>query len=312
VSYLAERTKRKATVPSPRTRRGEMLESRVLGYFMAMPTILVLVLIIIGPLVYSAVLSTYSWRLTELNQPKTFVFLDNYLEIARDPVFWTATLNTFMFVIGTVSVELVLGFLIALLLNEIGLGRRIATSIILLPMIITPVIVALIWRYMYDPQFGIINYAIQQLGYPGEIGFLSRANLALPSLMLVDIWQMTPFVVLVLHAGLLTVSTEAVEAARVDGAGYWQVVRHVIIPFLVPLIVLVLLLRTMDTYRVFDTIYVLTKGGPGLATETVGIYTYRSAFTFFRMGYGMALAIVTLLIIVVISLLYVRLQRRVQ
>jgi multiple sugar transport system permease protein len=292
---------------SNRQRRNRRLERHLLGPLMAAPTLLALLVTIVFPMFFSLALSAYSWKLTEINKPKTFVFLENYREILGDEIFWTATRNTFAFVIITVSMELILGFLIALLLTEITRGRRLANSIILLPMIITPVIVALLWRYMYDPQFGIINYAIKSLGYPETIGWLSRESLALPSIAVVDIWEMTPFVILVLHAGMLTVPEEMTEAARVDGATYWQVVRHLIIPYLMPLILLVLLLRTMDTYRVFDVVFVLTKGGPGLATEVIGLYTYRSSFIFFRMGYGMALAIVTLLIILVISLGYLRL-----
>jgi len=285
------------------------IERRFLGALMAAPTVIILVLIILVPLGYSLALSLYSWRLTQINQPKTFVLFQNYLEILADPIFWTAIRNTFAFVIGTVSVELVLGFLVALLVTEIVRGRRLANSIILLPMIITPVVVALMWRYMYDPQFGIINYALKSLGMAKPVGFLSRDNLALPSIMLVDIWEMTPFVILVLHSGMLTVPEEMMEAARVDGAAYWQVVRHLVIPYLSPLILLILLLRTMDTYRVFDVVFVLTKGGPGLATEVIGMYTYRSSFIFFRMGFGMALAIVTLMIVLAISLAYLRFLR---
>ncbi len=120
---------------------------------------------------------------------------------------------------------------------------------------------------------------------------------------------MTPFVILVLHAGIMALPEELVEAAKIDGASYGQIVRYVIIPFLAPLILLVLVMRTMDTYRVFNIIYVLTKGGQGLATETIGIYTYRTGFTYFQMGYAMALAIVTLLVILVISVFYLRIIR---
>jgi multiple sugar transport system permease protein len=284
-------------------------ENRIMPYGMILPTLMALLLIIIGPLFYSLFLSLYSWRLTEITKPKTFVFLENYREIILDEVFWTAIKNTIAFVLGTVSVELVLGFAVALLLANITTGRRLASSVILLPMIIAPVVVGLLWRYMYDPQFGIINYALKSLGMAQEIGWLSREPLALPSVMVVDIWEMTPFVILVLHAGIMALPEELVDAAKVDGASYWQVIRYVIIPFLSPLILLVLVLRTMDTYRVFDVIFVLTKGGPGLATETIGLYTYRRGFIYFHMGYAMALAIVTLVVILVISVFYLRVIR---
>ncbi len=139
---------------------------------MVAPTIAALLIIIVGPLFYSLFLSLYSWRLTEITKPKTFVLLENYQEILTDEVFWIAMRNTFAFVLGTVSVELVLGFVIALLLANITTGRRLANSIILLPMIIAPVVVGLLWRYMYDPQFGIINYVLKSLGMTQEIGWL--------------------------------------------------------------------------------------------------------------------------------------------
>ncbi len=285
------------------------LERRVLPYGMILPTLLVLLAIVIGPLLYSLVLSLYAWRLTEINQPKTFILLENYQAILADDVFWNALRNTFAFVIVTVCVELALGFGVALLLANIGRGRRIANSIILLPMIITPVVVGLIWRYMYDPQFGIVNYALKAFAGIQPIGWLGREQTALPSIMVVDIWEMTPFVILVLHAGIMALPEEMLDAAKVDGAAYWQIVRFIIIPFLTPLLLLVIAFRTMDTFRIFDVIYVLTKGGPGRATETIAIYTYEVGFTYFRMGYAMALAIIALLIILIISIFYLRVLR---
>jgi multiple sugar transport system permease protein len=284
-------------------------ENYVLPYGMLVPTLLALVALIISPLIYSLILSFFSWRLTEINTPKTFVGVDNYVLLLNDGAFWNAVGNTLAFVIGTVTIEITLGFAIALLLANIGAGRRLANSIILLPMIITPVVVALIWRYMYDPQFGIVNYFLSLFGVTQEIGWLGRADLAMPAVMLVDIWEMTPFVVLVLHAGIISLPEDFLDAARVDGASYLQIVRYIIIPFLTPLLLLVATLRTMDTIRVFDIIYVLTKGGPGRATETLAIYTYQVGFTYFRMGYAMALSIVTLLIILVVTMFYLRLVR---
>jgi multiple sugar transport system permease protein len=172
------------------------------------------------------------------------------------------------------------------------------------------VVAALIWRYVLDPQFGLVNMVIGALGGSRETGWLSSPALALPSIVLVDVWQWTPFVILVLHAGLLAIPDSLLEAARVDGASAWQTIRLVMLPYLTPLVLIVLLFRTMDTYRTFDTVFVLTKGGPGLATETVGLYTYRSGFIFFEMGYAMALAVVVLALIVVISSFYLRLLRR--
>ena len=273
------------------------------------PTLVFLLLFIIGPIIYSLVLSLYEWRLTEIAKPKSFVGLANYAALLKDNVFWQAMKNTMIFTIGSVGIELILGFLVALLLWQLPRGKGLASSIILLPMITAPVVVGLLWRYMLDPQFGIVNYARRGI-LPGEVAWLGDVRLALPSVILVDIWQMTPFVVLVLHAGLCSISEEWLEAARVDGATYWQIIWHIVLPFLRQLIILVMMLRAMDTYRVFDTIYVLTKGGPGLATETIGIYTYKSGFSFFKMGYAMTLSTVSLAVVLVFSLLCVRMMRQ--
>ncbi|NLJ25961.1 MAG: sugar ABC transporter permease [Firmicutes bacterium] len=278
------------------------------GYMFLAPTLVFLLLFIIGPIIYSFVLSLYEWRLTEIGKPKNFVFLANYVTLLKDHVFWQAMKNTMVFTVGSVGIELLLGFFVALLLWQLPRGKGLANSIILLPMITAPVVVGLLWRYMLDPQFGVVNYALRGI-LPSEMAWLGDIRLALPSVILVDVWQMTPFVVLVLHAGLCSISEEWLEAARVDGATYWQLIWHVVLPFLKGLIILVLMLRAMDTYRVFDTIYVLTKGGPGLATETIGIYTYKAGFSFFKMGYAMTLSIVSLAIVLVFSLFCIRMMR---
>jgi multiple sugar transport system permease protein len=285
-------------------------DSRWLGYWMVTPAVLSLAALILAPLLYSTVLSTYSWTLLEIQLPKPFVGLMQYSTVAHDPLFGEALKTTGLFVVGTVSVELVLGFLIALALLNIHRGRRLANGVILLPMIVTPVIVALIWRYLLDPQFGLVNYATHLLGYQQDIPWLGSNSLALPSLIVIDIWEWTPFAILVLHAGMLAIPDDLYEAARVDGAGAWQIARRVILPYLSPLILVVLLLRTMDTYRVFDTIFVLTRGGPGTSTQTVGIYTYENGFVYLNMGYTMALSVVILIAIVVISLFYLRLLQQ--
>ena len=275
----------------------------------AVPAIL-LIALIFGPLVYSIVLSLYKWQITDINQGKPFVGLANYVELFTDPQVLTAVENTLIYVVGSVGVELVLGFIIASALFELTKGRKLANSLILLPMIIAPVITALIWRYMLDPQFGLISQVLAVFGIKGGISFLGSSQLALPSLMLVDIWQWTPFVVLILHAGMLGISEEQFEAARIDGAGRLRILRSIVIPGIAPQILLVLLFRTMDTYRIFDTVFVLTRGGPGTSTETIGLYTYQTGFSFFDMGYAMTLGVFILVTVALISSFYLRLLRR--
>ena len=274
----------------------------------AVPALL-LGLLIFGPLLYSLVMSLFEWQLTDINGDKLFVGLDNYLKLVTDPEVLNAVGNTILYVIGSVSVELVLGFVIALALFEMTKGRRLANSLILLPMIVAPVITALLWRYLLDPQFGLVSQISTALGGSG-IDFFGNPKLALPALIVVDIWQWTPFVILILHAGMLGISEEQLEAARMDGAGRLRIAWSIIIPNIAPQILLVLLFRTMDTYRIFDTVFVLTRGGPGTSTETIGLYTYQTGFSYFDMGYAMTLSIFILVTVAVISSFYIRLLRR--
>jgi multiple sugar transport system permease protein len=275
----------------------------------AVPAIL-LVILIFGPLAYSIVLSLYKWQITDINNGKPFVGLDNYVHLFTDPQVLTAVTNTLEYVVGSVGIELVLGFIIASALFEMTKGRKLANSLILLPMIIAPVITALIWRYMLDPQFGLVSQLLSLVGVKGGVPFFGSSQYALPSLMIVDIWQWTPFVVLILHAGMLGISEEQFEAARIDGAGRWRILRSIVIPGIAPQILLVLLFRTMDTYRIFDTVFVLTRGGPGTSTETIGLYTYQTGFSFFNLGYAMTLSVFILVTVAIISGFYLRLLRR--
>jgi multiple sugar transport system permease protein len=295
---------------APRRRSDWNRGGRRLGSaLIALPS-LILIALILGPLVYSIVLSLFEWRITDINRDKPFVGLDNYVTLFTDPLVLTALGNTAIYVVAAVGIELVLGFVIASALFEMTKGRRLANSIILLPMIVAPVITALLWRYLLDPQYGLVSQIVMALGADHGIDFFGSPQLALPALIAVDIWQWTPFVILILHAGMLGISEEQFEAARIDGAGRVRILSSIVLPAILPQILLVLLFRTMDTYRIFDTVFVLTRGGPGTATETIGLYTYRTGFSYFEMGYAMALSVFILVTVAIISSVYLRLLRR--
>ncbi|MDX6228379.1 MAG: multiple sugar transport system permease protein [Frankiales bacterium] len=296
-----------ATRPGVRPGRASQ---RRLAILMVVPALLFVGALILGPLGYSAVLSLYKWSLTDINQAKPFAGLANYRKLIDDPQLMHALQNTVVYVVASVTIELVIGFLVALALFQMTKGRKLANSLVLLPMIVAPVITALLWRYIFDPQFGLVSQVLSSLGHQGGIDFLGGAHLALPSLIIVDIWQWTPFVVLVLHAGMLSIPEERIEAAKVDGAGHIRVAWSIIRPGVIPQVLLVLLFRTMDTYRIFDTVFVLTRGGPGGATETIGLYTYQTGFSFFDMGYAMALSMFILITVLIISSGYIHLLRR--
>jgi multiple sugar transport system permease protein len=297
--------------PAQRRRRlGTRLgDGRLLGYGLLLPGLVAIGALILAPIVYAVLWSLRDWRLTQISLPKQFVGLDNYAELLRDDVFFAALRNTTVFMVASVGIALVLGMSVALALYYVTRGRRLVNALILLPMILSPVLVSLVWRYIYDTQFGPLNIVFTGLGLP-RVDWLGSESLALGSVVFVDVWQFTPFAVLVLHAGLLTVPQEIVDAARVDGAGKIALARHILLPWLMPFVAVVVVIRSMDAYRIFDTIYLLTAGGPGNATESLSTYAQRQGFSFFEMGYSMAICIVMLAILVVISAFYLRLLAR--
>ena len=296
-----------ASPHSPKTPR--FRDGSLLAVGMTSPAVMVVAVLILWPLVLSVWLSLYDWKLLDMNKPKPWVGLENYFRLLTDPALRKALANTVLFVIGSVSVELVLGFIVALALFNIMAGRKLANALVLLPMITAPVITALLWRYLLDPQFGLVAQFLTLAGGKG-IDVWGSSTLALPGLMVVDIWQWTPFVILVLNAGMLGIPPEQFEAAAIDGAGQIRLAWNIILPAVMPQILLVLLFRTMDTYRIFDTVFVLTRGGPGTATETLGLYTYRTGFSYTDMGYAMALSLLILVTVAIISYGYIRLLRR--
>lgn len=284
----------------------------VIGYSFSLPAVIILFVFTFLPIIYCFYMSFFEWKLFDLGADKLYVGLDNYLRIFKDAIFGRALSNTVLIVVSCIVVETVLGFFIALTLWRMKRTMRILQSIILLPMITAPVVVALIWRYIYDPQFGILNYILRNTVGVGNIAWLGDESTALLSVIIVDIWQMTPFSILILFAAMTGISDDWIEAAQMDGAGFGQIVRKIIIPTITPMILFILLMRTMDLFKIFDTVYVLTKGGPGFSTETLSIYTYKVGFSQYEMGYAMALSIVILIGIMLISGFYMWQSKRVE
>lgn len=282
----------------------------LLGYLFSAPAVIFLALFVLLSILYCLYMSFFDWKLFDLGAEKTFVGLKNYACLFQDKVLHEVILNTAKIVVGCLLIETVLGFIIALVLWMLRKPLRIMQTILLLPMITAPVVVGLVWRYLYDPQFGMLNYVIQKvLGGTGA-AWLGDASTALGSVMVVDIWQMTPFTILILYAAMLGICDDWIEAASMDGASFFMIVRKIIIPSVMPMLSFILLMRTMDLMKIFDTIYVLTKGGPGYSTETLAMYTYKVGFSQYNMGYAMALSIFTLLLVILVSSVYIQKQRR--
>ena len=275
------------------------------------PSMTVLVLILFYPLAYSIGLSFYNYYLPVPR--KTFAGLDNFRFILGDETFWEALGVTARFTAAAVAIELVLGVAVALLLEARVPFRAFVITVVLLPMTITPAVAGLLMRWMFESNWGLVNYFLSLAGVRGP-GWAGDPFWALWSIIFADVWQNTPFVVIVIYAGLQTIPVEPLEAAMVDGASRVQTLTHVIFPFLRPLVLFVLIIRSMDAFRIFDQVFVMTGGGPGTATQTITFYNYVMAFRMLRMGRASALGVVTLLILSVvigvwIYLLYHREQR---
>lgn len=238
----------------------------------------------------------------------SFSGLENYVAVISDPVFRIASINTLLYVGLSVNLQFFLGLALALLFNRGFPARRLFMTLTLFPMMMAPVAVGLEWKWLYNSNYGPINYVLQSLGIVGP-AWLADPSLSLFSIMIVDTWLCTPFVMLLLLAGLQSIPPELYEAARVDGATSWSSFRYVTVPYLRPVILVVLLVRTMDALQIFDLVFMLTGGGPGYSSETLILYGYRTAFRFLEMGKASAFANIVLLIIIVFSIVYVKIIR---
>jgi multiple sugar transport system permease protein len=233
-----------------------------------------------------------------------FVAFENYARLLADARFWNALENTAYFTAVSVGLELLLGLGMALLLARAFRGRALVYSLMLLPWAIPTVVSARVWEWIYNPEYGVLNYLIG-----AHINWLGSPAWALHAAILMDVWKATPFVALLLLAGLQTIPRELYQAAALDGAGRWTAFRQITLPLLVPLILVALIFRTIDAFRVFDAIYVLTGGGPANSTETLSIYAYKVFFQTLEFGYGSALAVSVLAIVAILTILYARLLR---
>lgn len=238
--------------------------------------------------------------------PYEFVGLENFRQAFTETRAVAGFRRSVVYVVAAVAAEIALGLAIALYLQREFVGRKLVRALLLIPMIMTPVVVGLIWRIFYDPNAGIINYLLR--GTPlRNADWLGSPQLALGAVVIADIWQWTPFVILIIMAALDAMSTEPVEAARIDGANAFQTFRYIVLPLLRPALLVAGLLRIIDSFKVFDLIYVMTRGGPALATETVNMYAYIEGFSNFNISYAVTLSLVmTLITSFVLTWLYQR------
>jgi multiple sugar transport system permease protein len=289
------------------------LSERAWGYLLASPAFLLVGLVAIAPITAALWLSLH--RRLPVFGVEEFVGVWNYVQLWSDDRFWAACQTTLYFTALSVAAELLLGFGLALLLDGLtsGMGGspRWAQVMIVVPWAIPTVVSAQIWAWLYQPDYGLLNYLLHQVSLITQpIDWLADPDWAIHAAIVMDVWKTAPFAALLLLAGLKTVPRNLYEAARVDGAGAWQQFRHITLPLLMPVVVIVLVFRTMDAVRVFDAVYVLTGGGPGNSTETLSIYAYKTLFQTLQFGYGSTLATAMFLIVAALSSLYLLLLRR--
>jgi multiple sugar transport system permease protein len=282
------------------TIRRQNFPDRGLAYLLIAPTVAVLLALTIYPLIYAVKISLQ----TTSGNP-TF---GNFARLASDQFFLSALAHTFVYAAIALTIEFLIGLGLALILNQSLRARAGFRALLLLPMMLPPVVVGIVWRLMLNSNFGAVNGTLQKFGVNTEtLTWTASPKLAMVAVIIADVWQWTPFMFLILLAGLQAIPQEPYEAAVIDGSSAWQTFRHITLPLLKPAILIALLLRTMDLLRVFDHIFILTEGGPGLATETLSLYIYRTAFRFSNFGYAAAMSFVLLLITNVISVGYIRL-----
>jgi multiple sugar transport system permease protein len=271
------------------------------------PGIVVLAGVVLFPLAYSLDLSFRAYSLVIPGRTGQRVGAENYERILHDGDFGRALLTTVVFVVCAVAVETALGVLAGVLLDRLTRLRRLLTSVLLLPMIIAPLVVGLVFNFSLNAQFGYLTWALRTLGLTGESGVLNSGGTALVALIAVDIWEWVPFVTLIVAAGLSALPREPFEAASVDGASGWQVFRHLTLPMLRPVLAVAVLFRCTEAVREFDKVYVLTGGGPGSATTVNDLYQYRVSFSEWDLSYGAALGLVTFVVVMVLAVLMFRL-----
>ena len=267
-----------------------------------LPGGLLLVVVTLFPLGHVLWLSLQRHSL--LHRPPRFVGLDNYLRLAGDERFWNALANTAYFAAVSVALELALGLAIALMIARVRRGRPLLYGVILLPWAVPTAVSARMWEWMYDAEIGVLNYLAGT-----HVNWLGSPAWALNAAIAMDVWKSTPFVVLLLLAGLQGIPRDVYRAAAVDGASGWSVLVRITLPLLAPVMLVALVFRTIDAFRVFDAIYVLTGGGPADSTETLSIYAYKVLFQGLEFGYGSALAVSVFVCVGLAALFYARLMR---
>ena len=281
---------------------------RNLKILFPLPAVAFVVVMMLFPVLYTLFLSFTNWNLTS-GMPLSLVWFKSYLRVFNEPRFISAVGRTFSFTLLAVAVETVLGLALALLLNRDFKGKSAMKLILLLPLVATPVAIGIVWNLFFDPTIGFMNYMLSLLGLPMS-EWVSNVKTVIPSLALVDIWQWTPMVTLIVLAGLAGLSQEPFESAKVDGANALQTFTQITLPMIAPTLLTAMILRSIDALKTFDIIYAMTGGGPGYASETLNIMAFKYSFEYFRMGQSSVILIFLFVLVLLLSMAIMRLRKR--
>ncbi len=271
-----------------------------------LPAALVVAAVILFPWVFTLFMSVQDWH---VGGERTFAGLANYSRMLTDDRFQWAVVRTLYFTAFSVLFPVLFGVAAAVCFQRKFFGRGLARTIFIMPMMATPVAIALVWTMMFHPQLGVLNYLLTSVGLPPS-SWVYDPDTVIPTLVMVETWQWTPLVMLIVLGGLASLPTDPYEAALLDGASVWQVFRHVTLPLVWPFIIVAAVIRGIDALKAFDTIFVISNGGPGTASETLNILLYLQAFSFYDMGYASAIVVVFFVLVLVITMLLLYFRQR--
>ena len=295
-----------AAAPTHVPRPGFLARRRRSYLLFVAPALVVVGAVIIFPWAFTVWMSAFDWKIGSVAH---FVGFDNYTQLATNKRFLESILHTFYFTLLAVIFPLILGTIAALIFHREFPLRGMLRSVFTMPMMATPVAVALVWTMMFHPQQGVLNYLLSLVGLPPSLWVYSP-TWVIPSLVLVEIWHWTPLIMLIVLGGLAALPTDPYESARLDGASEWQLFRYITLPLLAPFLIVAAVIRTIDALKAFDTIYVISQGGPGTASETINLYLYLQAFAFYNVGNASAVVVVFFVIILALALLLLHVREK--
>ena len=275
-------------------------------YFFLLPSILILAFTSLYPICYSIYYSFFNWN---WGNQKDFVGLSNYISLLTDKKFWIIIKNTFVFAFFACLIVIIIGLLLAIYIDRLKFGSTIIRTLLLIPLMVSGISVTMLFKVILDNMFGIIPYFLSFIGIKSN--FFGSYDAAMPTIIGLDVWWQTSFVFIIILAGLQSIPSEPIEAAKMDGATEWEITRYIRLPMIRSLIFLVLIFRSIDTLKVFDIVWGTTGGGPGLATEVLQTYAYRVAFSFLEMSTSMTIMVLFSFVVILLTAIYSKFNKEI-